>query len=148
MMQTRPASLRDLPWLLEQLWAFDAFCGTKYSMIPFEDGEATALLARLIGETFFRIAEENEQPVGFICGVLQPHYLNSKIMTFTELFWWVVPEKRNTRAGALLFMEFTDFGKRHANWIVVNLEYESPVHGESLLKRDFRLKERTFLLEV
>lgn len=147
-MLTRPASLRDLPWLLEQLWAFDEFCGTKYSLIPKEEGSATTLLANLIGGTFFRVAEKQDKQVGFICGVLQPHYLNTKIITFTELFWWVLPEFRNGRAGIMLFEEFREFGIQHAHWIVVNLEYESPVKSESLLKRGFRLKERTFLLEV
>lgn len=148
-MQTRYATLLDIPFLLEQLWSFDDFCGTKHSLISPVEGEATEVLAQLITNSFFKIVEtEKGRMVGFICGILTPHILNPKLNVFTELFWWVMEEARGTAAGALLLLEFVEFGKNHAQWTIMTLEEHSPVKPESLEKRGFKLKERNYLLEV
>lgn len=148
-MQTRLATLDDLPFILEQLWDFNEFCNTKHSLIPLEEGKATEIVAHLIKETFFMMVETyTGKTVGFICGVLTPHLLNPELKVFTELFWWVMPEARGTHAGAHLFIEFEAYGRRHAQWIIMTLENNSPVHPESLEKRGFILKERNYLLEV
>lgn len=148
-MQTRHATLNDLPFILEQLWAFNDFCNTKHSLIPIEEGKATEIVAGLIQNAYFIVIETyGGKTIGFICGVLHPHMLNPEIMVLTELFWWVMPEARGTMAGAQLFIEFEAYGRRHANWIIMTLEHNSPVNPESLEKRDFHLKERNYLLEV
>lgn len=148
-MQTRPANLDDLPWLLDQLWAFDVFCNTKHSLIPMQEGSATLIVANLIETAYFQIVETTVgKSVGFICGVLTPHMLNPDIVVLTELFWWVMPEYRGSHAGSRLFIEFEQYGKKHADWVIMTLEENSPVRPESLEKRGFRLKERNYLLEV
>jgi len=50
--------------------------------------------------------------------------------------------------GLMLLEEFTDWGKRNADWISFSLEDKSPVKDTTLTKRGFRLKERSFILEV
>ena len=48
----------------------------------------------------------------------------------------------------MLLKKYIEFGKKVANWIIMTLEDASPVKDESLLKRGFKLKERSFFLEV
>lgn len=148
-MQTRFATLHDIPWLLEQLWAFNEFVNTKKSLIPVEEGRATDMVAYLIQEHYFIIAETTGGlSVGFLAATRAPHLFNPDIMVMTELFWWVIPEFRGTSAGATLIAEYIKYGKDHADWVTIALEHNSPLKPESLTKRGFTLKETSYLLEV
>lgn len=148
-MQIRHATLFDIPWLLEQLWSFNEFVNTKKSLIPLEEGRATDMLAYLIQDGYFVIAETvGGMSVGFLAAMRNPHLFNPEIIVMTELFWWVMPEFRGTSAGASLMAEYLKYGKAHADWVIVALEANSPVNPESLEKRGFKLKEHSYLLEV
>lgn len=147
MVTVRRAEQEDTPWLLQQLQAFDAFFGSSRSLFP-DVSYAEATLFTLIDSQPFWVADDANGPVGFIAGVLAPHYLNPAIRQLTELFWWVTKEARGSRAGALLLAEFMAFGKANADWIVMTLEAESPIDPASLINRGFRLKESSYLLEV
>lgn len=86
--------------------------------------------------------------LGLIGGQLAPHPFNPELLVLTELFWWVDPEHRGGRAGAMLLDAFTAYGEEHAHWILFTLEHESPVNDRCLTKRGFALKERCYLREV
>lgn len=77
-----------------------------------------------------------------------PHVFNPQIKVLSECFWWVKPEYRGSRAGALLFKNYVEWGKANVDWVTMTLEAHSPVRPEALIKRGFRLQETTFLLEV
>lgn len=142
----RPATLEDIPWLLEQLAAFDQFFGSSRSLFPsIEYAEST--LALLITEHLFLVAESNG-PLGFIAGMVVPHTLNPAITVLSELFWWVAPQHRGSRAGLLLLNAYVAAGKQRAHWVTMTLEADSPVAPRCLEQRGFRLKETTYLLEV
>ena len=143
----RPATTADMPWLLEQLKAFDTFFGSSRSLFPDAD-TAERILADLIGTQPMLVAENGTSLVGFICGAIHPHPYNPDLTVLTELFWWVAEEYRGSRAGLALLNEFVSIGKAHADWIVMTLESESKVDPDHLYRRGFRMKEVSYLLEV
>jgi N-acetylglutamate synthase-like GNAT family acetyltransferase len=153
-MMIRPADRQDIPWLLEQLRAFARFSATHHSLFPADESVATAIVDALIaaareGAGVFLVAQGAQgERIGFIVGHLAPHPFNPRIKTLNELFWWVTPSHRGSSAGARLLDAFVGFGKRHADQVVLTLEHESPDLEAGFVRRGFRLKERTFLLEV
>lgn len=151
MTRIRPATVFDVPWLLDQLRAFDDFFGTKRSLFP-SDAAARGILETLITAQVFLIAERNGVAVGFITGTLAPHPFNPAIRVLSEVFWWVEPEHRGTAAGARLLDAFLGHGRLHADWIVMTLEQrtidEGMVDPASLASRGFKLHEQAYLLEL
>lgn len=145
----RTAMAMDAPQLLEELRKFDVFFPANRSLIPDDREEALAIVERLIAQGVFMLAVRGSRIIGFIAGTLTPHLFNPKIHVLCELLWWVTPDARGSRAGALLFNEFLEVGKREGvDWIVMTLEAGSPISDESLTKRGFKPMERSFLLEV
>lgn len=151
MINVRPATLNDIPWMLGELVRFDEFFGASRSLFPDLDYAKFVLTTLIETQKVFVAVEEDGDEVqfqGFIAGVLAPHYFNPKIMVLTELLWWVPPELRGGRAGAALFSMFMEVGHREADWIVMTLEEKSPVRAESLVSRGFQPYEQNFLFEV
>lgn len=144
----RPATVQDIPWLLDELRKFSAFFGTRKPLFPEDEDKALAVVSGLIGSQVFFVSETEGQRSGFIAGILAPHGFNDEIIQLTEVFWWVSPEYRHTRAAAALYSEFMRVGKEQADWIVMTLEMSSPVNPALFEKRGFRLHERSYLLEV
>jgi hypothetical protein len=151
-MHIRPAEVTDLDWLLEQMKAFHEFVGTKYSVFPPAE-QARALVRDFIEKHVAFVTEYNLGAVappirtGFTIAILHPHLFNPSITVLTELFWWVTPQYRGTRAGALLLQELERVGHEQADWVVISLERHSPVKHETLERRGFKLWETTFLRE-
>jgi len=143
----RRAVALDVPWLLTQCRAFAEFFGSRHSLMP-DDITATEKLTQLMDEDVgcFYVAE-NGQRLGFIAGVLSPHYFNPDLLQLTELLWWVSPEHRGSSAGARLLDAFDAYGQVHAKWIVFSLEHQSPVNPKSLERRGYLLHERSYLKE-
>lgn len=144
----RPAVAEDVPWLLDQLQAFDKFFGARRSLIPTDVAYAEALLRNLMANHVFYVALSARGLVGFIAGTLTAHAFNPDLRVLSEVFWWVDEAERGSRAGALLFSAFHEYGLAQADWIVFTLETNSPVNPATLEKRGFRLHERNYLLEV
>lgn len=160
----RAASPGDIPWLVGQLREFDLFFGAGRSLFP-GDARACEILAGLIADHLFLVAESVDgprplvgsnvdthvtfaTPVGFIAGHVGEHPFGG-FKVLTELFWWVEPPSRGTRAGAMLLDKYIEIGRQLcADWILMTLEHDSPVSDRMLLKRGFRPKERSYLLEV
>lgn len=148
-MNIRPATFDDADWLLMELRDFSRFFGTRRSLFP--DDERTALLglSHLIRKEPIFVAEASDgERVGFVAGTLAPHPFNPEIMVLTELFWWVTTEHRGSSAGARLLEKFINYGREHADWINLTLEANSPINPATLERRGFRLRERSYLLEV
>jgi hypothetical protein len=153
MIHSRSATPDDIPWILGELKKFAVFLGTNRSLFPSEE-YAKEKLQELIETQVFCIAEStltnlhDGTQVGFIAGICGPHFFNPEIRVLSELFWWVTPEWRNTRAGALLFAEFMHCGRERADMVVMTLEEQSPVHEETLLRHGFKRYERNYVMEV
>lgn len=144
----RRAEASDIAWLMIQLREFSQFIETEYQL--YGDDEYTKNgLQLLIEKHYLNIATTHEgKPVGFMAGYFNPHLFNPSITVLCELFWWVIPEYRQTRAGAMLMNAFIDFGKKNAQWISFSLNRFTEVNERSLVKRGFHLHEKTYLLEV
>lgn len=149
-MQIRQAVSADVPWLLQELAAFDRFYAAKHSLVPPDPAVAAATVAGLIAEHPFFIAidDATNVPIGFIAGALVPHLFHPELRTLAELLWWVVPERRGSSAGGRLLAHFEAYGRAHADWIVLTLDVNSPIHPATLERRGFSPHERSFLLEV
>lgn len=143
----RRAATEDVPYLLDQLQRFDQFFGAGRSLYP-DDATATAILSGLIKTQPFWVAFHDDLLIGFIGGALAAHPFNPDLVVLSELFWWVDEAYRGSKAGLELLTTFIDHGQQHADWIVMTLEHESPISDRCLLKRGFRPKEHTYLLEV
>ena len=149
MYRISPAQADDVTWLLAQLRDFDRFFGALHPLFPPDQQHAEVLLTTLIAEHPFLMAwEDGDTRVGFIAGSLAPHPYNPNLMLLSEMFWWVAPEHRGSRAGLLLLDAFIRVGRQTANWIVFTLEAKSPINPATLERRGFTLFERNYLLEV
>lgn len=150
--RVRKARFEDVPWLLEQLRAFSAFFGTERPVFPTDALRARSFIERLIHQHPFYVATCGDAPhtfpVGFIAGALAPHPYNPEIRQLTEMFWWVDPMYRGTRAGSMLLDAFLEEGRQRAHWVVMTLEHNSPVNDETLTRRGFKHMSRDFLLET
>lgn len=85
--------------------------------------------------------------VGAIGALLTPNLFNPRITTLVELFWYVLPEYRNTRAGVLLLKAFEEKGEECADESTLSLLPSSEVNIKSLEKREFLLGEFAFRKE-
>lgn len=146
MYKLRRAEASDIAWLMIQLREFSNFIETEYQLYGDEEYTKDGLQL-LIEKHYLNIATLEEKPVGFIAGYFNPHLFNPAINVLCELFWWVVPEHRNSRVGAMLMNAFIDFGKHNAQWTTFSLNRFTEVNERSLLKRGFHLHEKTYLKE-
>lgn len=143
----RPALASDAAWCVDQLKDFADFYNSQHSL--FGDREyAISSFQNKIEKHLVYVAERDGDLVGFISGYITPHIYNPQITVLTESFWWVVPEHRGSRAGYLLFKNFVEFGKENCDWVITTLESHSPVRDDFLLRHGFKLKEKSYIMEV
>lgn len=90
------------------------------------------------------IAKRGYEPIGALGALLVPNTFNPELTTLAEMFWYVLPEYRNSRAGALLFSAFDQCGKEIADESVLSLMGSSAVNMKTLEKRGFMLGEFAF----
>lgn len=145
--QVRRATFDDIPDILEMLKEFAVFFDSRYSVYP-DDEHATQFLTSMVNDHLVLICKHDEKNIGLIAGMILPHIFNPKITTLVETFWWVQKEYRETKAGAMLLNEYIRFGRQNVQWVIGTIEDNSPVRDETFLKRGFKLKEKSFLMEV
>ena len=144
----RRAEESDLDWLLVQLRAFDDFHGSKHKLFSEPEFVSNVMRTLMADHLMLVAVNESGEQMGFISGMVTGHFLNPKIKTLTEVFWWVDQKHRFSRAGVMLLNAYTEWGKANADWVVFSLEHHSPVADRSMIKRGYALKERGFLMEV
>lgn len=145
-MDVRRANINDIDWILNELKKFVAFYGSPRLFnfdIPDHNLE---FITNVIDKHLFIIAEQNGSPVGFIAGLIHPHGFNPDLKCLSELFWWIPEEHRTSRAASLLLKSYIEFG-RGFDWVTMTIEDKSQLNEKSLLKRGFKLKEKTYLME-
>lgn len=143
----KKAAPADLEWMLDQLKEFSRFYGTKISLFGDIDHAAQTVLNMIENHVCF-VSWRGEIRTGFIAGYVCPHPYNPEIQLLTESFWWVDPEYRMSRAGLMLLDKFTEWGEDNCDWVIFTLEHHSPVKDDCLLRRGYRLSERSYLKEV
>lgn len=146
-MRVRTATPADVPWLLEQVVRFDRFYGAQRSLLPPTMDVAEAKLLQLIEHVFLIAEDVDRGRLGFIAGLVVPHFFSDR-ETLSEILWWVDEPFRGSRAGLMLLNAFVAYGRERSLDVIMTLEDVSPVNPETLLRRGFRAKETNFLLEA
>jgi hypothetical protein len=93
------------------------------------------------------VAENGGEPIGCISGLFHKNIFNKAITTLAEIFWYVLPEHRNGRAGLLLLNTFSDLGKRTADEIYMSLLERSDVSHRMMEKKGYTLREVGYYLK-
>lgn len=146
MIKVRPALKSDAGWIFAMCEDFARFYDSKISLAGNPE-HGRRFLDQLISQHVVLVAVNEQEPMGFIAGLMTAHHFNPDIIQLAELLWWVPEEHRNTRAGAMLFSEFLKVGEEYCQWVTFTLETKSPVKDSFLLKRGFKLTERAYLKE-
>lgn len=107
---------------------------TLYLLVNKMYEDKTAIIVKVEGEY-----------AGGIGGYLHPNILNPDIATLAEMIWYVLPEYRNSRVGALLIKAYDEMAKNSpAHEATLSLLNASPVNYASLEKRGFNVEEQAF----
>ena len=110
-MIVREAVLEDLPATVELLIKFHAE-SAYYESIPINRDTLVTSVTHFITNPLIRVflAElDDGTPVGGTAGMLYPWWFNEDYITGQELFWFVEPEHRRSKAGKLLFQALEDW---------------------------------------
>ena len=95
------------------------------------------------------VAKVDGEYAGAIGGYLHPNILNPNIATMAELMWYVLPEYRKTRVGALLLREYDKIvAATPAHEATLSLLNDSPIKISSLEKRGYRQEEIAFRKKI
>lgn len=90
------------------------------------------------------VAKIDNTPIGAIGAILAPNMFNPDIKTLVEIFWYVLPEYRKGRAGAMLLMAFEDLGGEVADESTLSLLGTSEIASSSLERRGWYAGEVAF----
>lgn len=82
--------------------------------------------------------------VGALGSLLVPNLFNPEYSTLAEIFWYVLPEHRNSRAGLLLLNAFERRACELADDATLSLLGSSAPKPSTLEKRGFILSELAF----
>lgn len=117
-MKVRKASETDLPKIVEMGLAF--YNDTQHSAHEPYNSEAVKNVSKWLLEDEKRgivlVAHTDEgEVIGATAGMLYPLWMAPNHITGQEMFWYVMPEHRKSRAGSLLFAALEDWASRNAN---------------------------------
>lgn len=91
------------------------------------------------------VVKKDGEPVGAIGSILVSNIFNPKFKTLAEIFWYVLPEHRNSRAGLLVLNAFDARAKEVADEATLSLLSTSQVNIQGLRKRGYNMKELGFV---
>lgn len=143
----REATLEDLDFILSELKNFDEVHREKHSFYGGEEYIREGV-TRLITNHVAYVSEFGDEKTGFIVGQITRNMYNPRISVLKELWWWVKPTYRHTRAGSLLLKEFTSWGKSHVDRVVMSLTSATKIKFQSLEKLGYKLRYYEFNLEI
>lgn len=86
--------------------------------------------------------------VGALGALVVPNLFDPSKTTLAEVFWYVLPEYRHTRAGAMLLIALDKAGTKMADDITLSLLPSSEVNFKSFSKRGYHLEEFAFRKKV
>lgn len=148
-MRVRRGLESDIDWLLGELNEFAEFLDTSKKLYADDEVYARNLLTGFIQKHFVLVAEKPDGTrVGFIAGYVMPHMFNPALQVLAEIWWWVNPAHRKTRAGLMLLEAYTRWGKENCDLVTMCIETITPVNERCLTKRGYRLHERSYILET
>ncbi len=133
--------------MIEQLLEFSAEYPAHRALMG-DEAYVRESFKNLIDNHFFKVAEDEKGRAGFIVGLVTPHFFNPNLKVLTEILWWVSKARRMSRAAAMLLKEFTEWGLKNVDWIVMGMESISPLNPRTLRRRGYQLKEHNYIMEV
>ena len=141
----RRATVEDVPWLLAELREFAAHYPISNVSLFGSDTHAEGLLLALIVGQYVAIAHRGDERLGLIAGGLAPHPYNPDLIVASELWWWVTPEHRGTRAGYALLAAFHRWARdAGADLVTMTLASNSQVRPDALERMGYRETERAY----
>lgn len=90
------------------------------------------------------LAKHGDVYCGAIGGLLHGNLFNPDHLTLAEIFWYVLPQYRNGRAGYMLLQAFDKRASEIANDSVLSLLSSSEININGLEKRGFKMAESSF----
>jgi len=84
-------------------------------------------------------------PVGLMMVALLSSFWDDDLIVLKQISLWAVPK---TRAANLLFKDFIDFGKLHADHIHTNIGVKTNISSRTLERIGFRHIETLYRLET
>ena len=142
----RRATELDLDFLVEEINEFSKFYDSRVLSGVALDDHMANLIKSVIKDHIIFICEKDGVSLGFIAGMIHSHLFNPKARILSELAWWVKVEHRQSRAGLMLLNAYTEIGKEF-DWCIMSLEDKSPINQDCLIKRGFKAKETSYILE-
>lgn len=123
------------------------YATTAYRDIPYSEDSMKRWLPIMRQQRLLYVAEDAGRIVGGIGGLYAPLYFNDQHRIAQEMFWWVEPDYRSTRAAVMLLRAIeravTDAGCSW--WTMILLEGDNAERIERFYRRDgYRPSERVF----
>lgn len=146
MISVRPATLLDLPDIVEMGAQFYAVSGYAETHGPYDPDTAAATGMLLLQNGVVLVAERDGKPVGMIGLVLAPFLFNASRKTAHEVMWWVEPDARASRAG-LLLIDQAERAARNSGAVSIQMIHldTSPAAAAAVYKhRGYRMTESMY----
>ena len=117
----------------------------KPEYVDVENLYVLASTGAITGTAF--VVKKDGVNVGAIGGILTPNLFNPNMTLLTEVFWYVLPEYRNTRAGLLLLDVYSKKAEEVADEASFSLLSTSTVNKNTLEKKGYQFCEYSFRRE-
>jgi hypothetical protein len=142
----RRAIAADLPAILKMSAQFVPSLGIG---VEYDEVSASQTFANLLSqETSVLLVAEGDEVCGMLGGLIYPHFFNTSRLIAQELFWWVDPEARGTRAGLLLWQGFEDWARgqgAHNVSMIAIAQMDCERIGRMYEKRGYRPMESSYV---
>lgn len=148
----RPAKIRDLGRLQILLLAFADASLIGYGH-HYRERDITNLQVKLLDlilHHYVMVAEQGGDIIGAIGAVREQDYWVQGITRLREVFWWVEPDYRSSRASAALFLRWQRDAERHleeGRVQQVSLSTQPGVTNIDLERRGWRCVEEHWIKE-
>jgi GNAT superfamily N-acetyltransferase len=150
-MKVRKAETKDLPTLVKLGAEF--YKDTQHSKhTPYSGDDVQKLLHVMLENPLsvvFVSELDNGEVIGTAGAMLYPLWMNPKHITGQEMFWYVMPEHRKSKAGKLMFDALEEWASERADSFCVTAlasEHEKRV-GQMYEKKGYVPLERTYVKE-
>lgn len=138
------ATEADFPEMYASGEAFIKACGNPH--VKWNEEHMKKLGKHLIDNGVFVVVKTDD---GKIAGFLGAAYIQSVLdpdcWMVQEMFWWVLPEYRRTRAAWLLMKFLQEVGKKYNMPVIMCTTADSPDMSRGLAKQQFKPLEQMFI---
>lgn len=149
-MKVRKATKDDLPKIVEMGLAF--FNDTKHAAVVPYNAEAVERISEQLMQderagAVFIAHTENGEIIGATAGILFPLWMAPEHITGQEMFWYVMPEHRKSKAGSLLFAALEEWAANNSDsfcMVALSHMHENRI-GQMYESKGYVPLERTYI---